>query len=69
MLDQTIRLAPKAVSYTVVCEACAAEHGFLGAQVEGRLDLEREHTTLTCMRGHELRVERAKYASIGVPSA
>lgn len=69
MLDQTIWLAPKAVSYTVVCEACAAEHGFLGAQVEGRLDLERGHTTLTCVRGHELRVERANRDPIGVLSA
>lgn len=69
MLDQTIWLAPKAVSYTVVCEACAAEHGFLAAQVEGRLELERGHTTLMCSRGHELRVERANHAPIGVPSA
>lgn len=69
MFDQTIWLAPKAVSYTVVCEECAAEHGFLGAQVEGRLDLDRGHTTLTCARGHGIRIERANREPIGVLSA
>lgn len=69
MLDQTIWLTPKAVSYTVVCGACAAEYGFLGAQVGGRLELERGHTTLTCVRGHEIRIERARRTPIGVLSA
>ena len=36
MIDQTIWLSPKCDAYTVVCEECAAEHGFLAAQVEGR---------------------------------
>ena len=52
MIDQTIWLSPRATSYTVVCEECAADHGYLGAQVEGRLELEREHTDVTCVRGH-----------------
>ena len=46
MIDQTVWLAPKATSYVVVCEECAAEHGYLGAQVEGRLELERGHTAV-----------------------
>ena len=69
MIDQTIWLAPKATSYTVVCEQCAAEHGFLGAQVGGRLELERGHTAVVCARGHAIRVERANRDPIGVLSA
>ena len=51
MIDQTVWLAARATSYTVVCEECAAEHGYLGARVEGRLELEREHTATCCTRG------------------
>jgi hypothetical protein len=69
MFDQTIWLAPMATSYVVVCQECAAEHGYLGAQVEGRLELERAHTAVTCARGHEIRVERADRNPIGVLSA
>jgi hypothetical protein len=68
MIDQTIWLAPRATSYTVVCEECASEHGYFGAQVEGRLELDREHSTVTCMRGHDIRIERAGQP-IGVLSA
>ncbi|HSO02744.1 MAG TPA: hypothetical protein VLS46_09470 [Gaiellaceae bacterium] len=66
MIDQTVWLAPKATAYTVVCEECAAEHGYLGAQVEGRLELEREHSAVSCPRGHAIRVERANRDPISV---
>ena len=66
MIDQTVWLAPKATAYIVVCEECAAEHGYLGAQVEGRLELAREHTAVACSRGHEIRVERANREPLGV---
>jgi hypothetical protein len=69
MIDQTVWLAPKATTYTVVCEECAAEHGFLGAQVGGRLELDRGHTAVVCARGHAIRVERAHHDPIGVLSA
>jgi hypothetical protein len=69
MIDQTIWLAPKATSYTVVCEECAAEHGLLGAQVGGRLELERGDAAVVCERGHEIRVERAERGPTGVLSA
>ena len=68
MIDQTIWLSPRATSYTVVCEECATEHGYLAAQVEGRLELDREHTAITCARGHQIRVERANHHPIGVLS-
>jgi hypothetical protein len=60
MFDQTIQLAPRVTAYTVVCAECALEHGVFGAQVEGRLALERAHSAVTCPRGHQIRVERAE---------
>jgi hypothetical protein len=66
MIDQTVWLSPRATSYTVVCDECAAEHGYLGAQVEGRLELEREHTATTCRRGHPISVLREHSDPIGV---
>ena len=36
MIDQKVWLAARATSYTVVCEECAAEHGYFAARVEGR---------------------------------
>jgi hypothetical protein len=65
MIDQTVWLAARAISYTVVCEECAAEHGFLGARVEGRLDLERDHTATCCSRGHPISVVRALDDPVG----
>ena len=59
MFDQTVWLAAKATSYTVVCAECAAEHGIYAARVEGRLDLARDHTATCCTRGHPISVVRA----------
>ena len=67
MFDQTIQLAPRVTSYTVVCAECALEHGVFGAQVEGRLALERVHSAVTCTRGHQIRVERVKRGSASAP--
>ncbi len=66
MVEQTIWLAPKATAFTAVCAECADEHGYLAAHVDGRLDLERRHTSATCPRGHSIRVERAQHDPIGV---
>ena len=66
MIDQKVWLAARATSYTVVCEECAAEHGSLGARVEGRLELEREHTATCCTRGHPISVVRAHDQPVGV---
>jgi hypothetical protein len=66
VIDQTVWLAPRATAYVVVCEQCAADHGYLGAQVEGRLELERDHTAVSCLRGHPISVVRASHDPIGV---
>lgn len=58
MIEQTIRLPPRATSFTAVCEACAVDHGYLAAQVAARLPLDVDHATATCARGHVIRVER-----------
>ncbi len=68
MYDQTIWLAPRAISFTAVCAECADEHGFLAAHVEGRLELDRGHSSTTCERGHSIRIERVNREPIGVLS-
>ena len=68
MLEQTIWLSPKATAFTAVCEACSAEHGYHAAHVEGRLLLDRDHGSVTCARGHSVRLERATRDPIGVLS-
>ena len=55
MIDQTVWLAPKATSYVVVCEECAAEYGYLG-EVERTA---RRNTAGLAAAGHEIRVERS----------
>ncbi len=74
MVDQTIWLAPKAVSFTAVCAECAEEHGYFAAHVEGRLELDRLRSSTACRRGHPIRIERgrierASHEPIGVLSA
>jgi hypothetical protein len=66
MIDQTVWLAARATSFTVVCEECAAEHGFMGARVEGRLALGRDHTATCCSRGHPISVVRALDEPVGL---
>jgi hypothetical protein len=66
MIDQTVWLAARATSFTVVCEECSADHGYFGARVEGRLELERDHTATCCSRGHPISVIRAFDQPVGV---
>jgi hypothetical protein len=58
MIDQTVWLAARATSYTIVCAECASDHSVLGSRVEGRLELEREYTATYCSRGHLISVVR-----------
>jgi hypothetical protein len=58
---QVIRLSPRTVSFTAVCEECAeraASVGWSGSSFAGRLDLDLRHGTFLCRRGHSIRVER-----------
>ena len=59
--EQTVWVSPRAVSFTVVCDACAqvvASDGFGAATVHGYLPLEAQRSAIECSRGHRLRVER-----------
>jgi hypothetical protein len=59
--EQVVRISARAVSFTVVCNACAqsiASEGYGAATVQGSLPLDRQRGWMTCPRGHQLRVER-----------
>ena len=59
--EQTVWLAPRATSFTVVCDACRAidTHGYGSATTSGSLELDVDHATFLCRRGHRIRVVRA----------
>jgi hypothetical protein len=67
-MEQTLCIPPRATNFRAVCEACASaqlpSRGYLGAVVEGKLALDREHGHVTCLRGHEIRVLRALPATL-----
>ena len=62
VVEQTICIPPRATSFRAVCDACAAaqlpSRGYVGATVEGKLPLDRDHGDVTCARGHPIRVLR-----------
>jgi hypothetical protein len=59
--EQVVAIAPKATSFTAVCDACATDaEQWLGASFSGRLDLDIDHGLFLCRRGHRIRVERER---------
>jgi len=59
--EQTVWVSPRAVSFTIVCNACAqvvASDGYGAATVHGFLPLDAQRGAIECARGHRLRVER-----------
>ncbi|TML84228.1 MAG: hypothetical protein E6G08_18080 [Actinobacteria bacterium] len=70
--DQVVRISPRATSFTAVCEACVeldAISGWSGSTFAGRLDLDLDHGTFLCRRGHAVRVEREGAGETGVAAA
>jgi hypothetical protein len=57
---QTVVIGPRVTAFTTVCEICAADtgHGWLGASVQGTLELDLARGTFLCRRGHAIVVER-----------
>jgi hypothetical protein len=55
--EQVVWVSQLAMGFTVVCERCA-ESGQNLPSVKGTLSLEHARGTITCPRGHEIRVER-----------
>jgi hypothetical protein len=70
MYEQTIRLSPRVTAFTAVCEACAEDcrdgEGWLASRVEGRLRLDQSRGSMSCARGHVLRIERAGRAEVAL---
>ena len=68
--EQVIWVAPRATSFTAVCDTCLAERDsledYLSASVSGSLRLDAHRGWCTCRHGHEIRVERADRALLGV---
>jgi hypothetical protein len=59
---QVVTIASRVTSFTAVCELCCeldAAAGWAGATFAGKLDLDLDHGTFLCRRGHSVRVERA----------
>jgi hypothetical protein len=60
--DQIVRIPMRAVAFTAVCDACVdvdVADGWSGSTFAGRLELDVDHGTFLCRRGHPIRVERA----------
>jgi hypothetical protein len=55
--EQVVWISPRAIGFTVVCERCA-ESGQQFASVQGTLSLDYARGTISCPRGHEIRIER-----------
>ena len=69
--EQVVQISARATSFTAVCVECAdldGAAGYLGATFAGRLELDLQHATFLCRRGHSVRVERAA-AAPGVAAA
>jgi hypothetical protein len=64
--EQVLEISASATSFTAVCEACATQdsaEGFSRSTFAGRLDLDLDHGTFLCRRGHQVRVERPAAAA------
>lgn len=55
--EQVVWISQLATGFTVLCERCV-EAGANFPSVQGTLSLDHVRGTLTCPRGHEIRVER-----------
>jgi len=61
--EQIVVIAAAAASFTIVCDSCAAldaADGGSGSTFAGRLDLDLDHGTFLCRRGHSVRIERRR---------
>ena len=59
--EQVLEISASATSFTAVCEACATQdsaEGFSRSTFAGRLELDLDHGTFLCRRGHSVRVLR-----------
>ena len=63
LMEQTVYVPPRATAFRAVCERClegqTASRGYVGATVDGVLELDRAEGSTLCVRGHAIRVVRA----------
>ena len=57
LTEQVVWISQLATGFTVVCERCA-ELGEVFPSVQGALSLDCARGTISCPRGHDLRIER-----------
>ncbi len=65
--EQVVRISARATSFTAVCDACQdldRMKGWNTSTFAGRLDLDLDHGTFLCRRGHAIRVERDAAAPV-----
>jgi hypothetical protein len=55
--EQVVWISPLATGFTVVCERCT-DLGETFPSVQATLALDHVRGTISCQRGHEIRVER-----------
>jgi len=55
--EQVVWISPRATGFTIVCDRCAAL-GETFPSVQATMSLDHVRTTIECMRGHQIRVER-----------
>jgi hypothetical protein len=63
--EQVVQITARATSFTAVCLACTdldEADGYSGSTFAGRLELDRDHGTFLCRRGHSVRIERTRAA-------
>jgi hypothetical protein len=69
--EQVVLISARATSFTAVCADCAdldQAEGYSGSTFAGRLELDRDHGTFLCRRGHSVRVQRES-ASLAADAA
>jgi hypothetical protein len=57
LTEQVVWISPLATGFTIVCDRCA-ELGESFPSVQGTLSLEHARGTMSCQRGHDIRIER-----------
>jgi hypothetical protein len=57
LTEQVVWIAPLATGFTVVCQRCV-ERGETFPSVQGTMALDHSRGSVTCLHGHEIRIER-----------
>jgi hypothetical protein len=70
--EQVVEISASDTSFTATCEACATQDsadGFSRSTFAGGLELDLDHGTFLCRRGHQVRVQRVERAAAAAEAA